>query len=154
MRSSGYEVRTGCPDASAGASLKLRDVTSRLPGKAESERGRQTSGQRFGGQREPSGSQQMILQKPVVERCDVNFGGVASIQTAGLPFWKRVLDLALIVVVLPGLLILGVGTALVVLCGSRGPVFFRQRRVGYKGREFTCRSEEHTSELQSLRHLV
>jgi lipopolysaccharide/colanic/teichoic acid biosynthesis glycosyltransferase len=26
----------------------------------------------------------------------------------------------------------------VVICGSRGPVFFRQRRVGYKGREFTC----------------
>src|ERR1035438_5546158 len=61
MRSSGYEVRTGCPDASAGASLKLRDVTNRLPGNAESERGRQTSGQRFGGQREPSGSQQMIF---------------------------------------------------------------------------------------------
>ena len=38
----------------------------------------------------------------------------------------------------PGLLILGAGVALVVICGSRGPVFFRQRRVGYKGREFTC----------------
>jgi lipopolysaccharide/colanic/teichoic acid biosynthesis glycosyltransferase len=36
------------------------------------------------------------------------------------------------------LLILGVGVALVVICGSRGPVFFRQRRVGYKGREFGC----------------
>src|ERR1019366_9038495 len=30
------------------------------------------------------------------------------------------------------------GVALVVKCGSRGPVLFRQRRVGYKGREFTC----------------
>ena len=48
------------------------------------------------------------------------------------------LDLALIVAVAPGLLILGVGVALVVICGSRGPVFFRQRRVGYKGREFGC----------------
>jgi lipopolysaccharide/colanic/teichoic acid biosynthesis glycosyltransferase len=48
------------------------------------------------------------------------------------------LDLALIVAVTPGLLILGVGVALVVICGSRGPVFFRQRRVGYKGREFGC----------------
>jgi len=38
----------------------------------------------------------------------------------------------------PALLILGIGAALVVKCGSRGPVFFRQRRVGYKGREFTC----------------
>jgi lipopolysaccharide/colanic/teichoic acid biosynthesis glycosyltransferase len=25
-----------------------------------------------------------------------------------------------------------------VICGSRGSVFFRQRRVGFKGREFTC----------------
>jgi lipopolysaccharide/colanic/teichoic acid biosynthesis glycosyltransferase len=103
----------------------------------------------------------MILQKPVVERCDVNFGGVASIQTAGLPFWKRVLDLALIAVVLPGLLILGVGTALVVLCGSRGPVFFRQRRVGYKGREFTCykfrtmyEDAETRSHREHLRQLI
>ena len=48
------------------------------------------------------------------------------------------LDLALILAVFPGLLIVGVGVALVVLCGSRGPVFFRQRRVGYKGREFAC----------------
>ncbi len=28
--------------------------------------------------------------------------------------------------------------ALLVVCGSRGPILFRQRRVGYKGREFTC----------------
>jgi lipopolysaccharide/colanic/teichoic acid biosynthesis glycosyltransferase len=56
----------------------------------------------------------------------------------GLPWWKRALDLALVVAVSPGLLILGAGVALVVLCGSRGPVLFRQRRVGYKGREFTC----------------
>jgi lipopolysaccharide/colanic/teichoic acid biosynthesis glycosyltransferase len=48
------------------------------------------------------------------------------------------LDLALILAVFPGLLVLGAGVALVVLCGSRGPVFFRQRRVGYKGREFGC----------------
>jgi len=58
--------------------------------------------------------------------------------TTGLPLWKRTLDLALIVAVAPGLLILGVGVALVVICGSRGPLFFRQRRVGYQGREFDC----------------
>ena len=59
-------------------------------------------------------------------------------QITGLPWWKRALDLALMVAVSPGLLILGAGVALVVMCGSRGPVLFRQRRVGYKGREFTC----------------
>jgi lipopolysaccharide/colanic/teichoic acid biosynthesis glycosyltransferase len=49
-----------------------------------------------------------------------------------------VLDWAVVLVLSPGLLILGAGVALLVMCGSRGPVFFRQRRVGYKGREFTC----------------
>ena len=76
--------------------------------------------------------------KQIVDRCDINLGSVASERTTGLPFWKRALDLALLLAVLPGLLILGVGVALVVICGSRGPVFFRQRRVGHKGREFTC----------------
>ena len=73
-----------------------------------------------------------------MERRDISLSGVPSEQATGLPLWKRVLDLALIVAVSPGLLILGAGVALVVMCGSRGPVLFRQRRVGYKGREFTC----------------
>ena len=59
-------------------------------------------------------------------------------QVMKLPVWKRALDLTLILVMSPGLLILGAGTALLVMCGSRGPVMFRQRRVGYKGRQFTC----------------
>jgi lipopolysaccharide/colanic/teichoic acid biosynthesis glycosyltransferase len=49
-----------------------------------------------------------------------------------------VLDLAIILLVLPGLLLVGGVIALVVLCGSRGPVFFRQQRVGWRGRRFTC----------------
>ena len=48
------------------------------------------------------------------------------------------LDLAFMLVLAPVLLTLGAGLALLVVCGSRGPVLFRQRRVGYKGREFTC----------------
>src|ERR1035437_870928 len=73
-----------------------------------------------------------------MESRETSHDGVPSEHTAGLPLWKRVLDLALIVVVSPALLILGAGVALVVMCGSRGPVFFRQRRVGHKGREFDC----------------
>ena len=71
-----------------------------------------------------------------MERQDSSLTGVPGEQTTGLPAWKRVLDLVLIVAMCPGLLILGAGVALVVMCGSRGPVLFRQRRVGYKGREF------------------
>ena len=68
----------------------------------------------------------------------IRLSGVRREQTTGLPLWKRALDLAFIIVLSPALLIFGTGVALVVVCGSRGPVFFRQRRVGYKGREFTC----------------
>ena len=73
-----------------------------------------------------------------MDKRDISLTGVPTDQATGLPPWKRVLDLALIVALSPGLLVLGIGVALVVLCGSRGPVLFRQRRVGYKGREFTC----------------
>src|SRR6185295_18314837 len=57
---------------------------------------------------------------------------------SGLPLWKRVLDFVLIFVLAPGLLVLVGVVALLVMCGSHGPIFFRQRRVGHKGREFTC----------------
>jgi exopolysaccharide production protein ExoY len=55
-----------------------------------------------------------------------------------LPAWKRVMDLTLIVLVSPGLLLLWGCVALLIKCGSRGPILFRQRRVGYRGGEFTC----------------
>jgi exopolysaccharide production protein ExoY len=58
--------------------------------------------------------------------------------TNGLPVWKRTLDWIVILALCPGVLLLGGAVALVVRCGSRGPVLFRQRRIGYKGREFTC----------------
>jgi lipopolysaccharide/colanic/teichoic acid biosynthesis glycosyltransferase len=58
--------------------------------------------------------------------------------SSGIPIWKRVLDLSLLLILLPGLLLLGTCVALVVKLGSPGPVFFHQRRVGYKGREFVC----------------
>jgi exopolysaccharide production protein ExoY len=133
-----YGMRAEYSGASTGRLLNPRDETERLPRQAEPVTSWQANGLGIGGQREVSVSQQMILQKQVMERCDINFASVASEQTPGLPLWKRALDLAVIVAVLPGLLILGGLTALLVICGSRGPVFFRQRRVGHKGREFDC----------------
>jgi lipopolysaccharide/colanic/teichoic acid biosynthesis glycosyltransferase len=55
-----------------------------------------------------------------------------------LPFWKRALDLSVILVLSPGLLVLGVLVAALIKLGSPGPIFFRQRRVGYKGSDFVC----------------
>lgn len=54
-----------------------------------------------------------------------------------LPLWKRVLDFAIILFLSPGLILIGLTVALIVKCGSPGPVFFRQRRVGHRGRQFT-----------------
>jgi exopolysaccharide production protein ExoY len=62
----------------------------------------------------------------------------AQDQATGLPPWKRLLDLTVIALTAPGWLVLGAGVALVIGFGSRGPILFRQRRVGYRGREFTC----------------
>lgn len=72
-----------------------------------------------------------------MDRQDTCLSGVHDEQVNGLPAWKRALDWIVILALCPGLLLLGACLALVVRCGSRGPVLFRQRRVGYKGREFT-----------------
>ena len=56
----------------------------------------------------------------------------------GLPWWKRGADLALLLLLLPAVLLAGGLVALIVKLGSPGPLFFRQKRVGYKGRHFTC----------------
>lgn len=60
------------------------------------------------------------------------------VDTRPMPVWKRLLDVGVIVVFSPVLLLLSVGIVILVKCGSRGPVLFRQRRVGYRGSEFIC----------------
>ncbi|MGA2788211.1 MAG: sugar transferase [Verrucomicrobiota bacterium] len=52
--------------------------------------------------------------------------------------WKRILDTLLILLVLPFLIPLSLLVALLIRSGSRGPVLFRQERVGYQGRRFVC----------------
>lgn len=56
----------------------------------------------------------------------------------GVPLWKRTLDLGLIFISAPITLLVGAVIALVIKVGSRGPVIFKQERVGYKGQPFTC----------------
>jgi lipopolysaccharide/colanic/teichoic acid biosynthesis glycosyltransferase len=64
-------------------------------------------------------------------------GEPARLHQNGLPAWKRALDLTLVALMSPGLLLVGGFVALVIKLGSQGPLFFRQQRVGYRGREFT-----------------
>jgi lipopolysaccharide/colanic/teichoic acid biosynthesis glycosyltransferase len=59
-------------------------------------------------------------------------------QGEGLPAWKRTLDFAIILLLAPAILFVGCAVALLIKLGSRGPIFFRQQRVGYKGSEFIC----------------
>jgi lipopolysaccharide/colanic/teichoic acid biosynthesis glycosyltransferase len=54
-----------------------------------------------------------------------------------LPWWKRSLDILFILVLLPILAAVSFVVALIVRLGSPGPIIFRQRRVGYRGSEFT-----------------
>lgn len=77
-----------------------------------------------------------------------------------LPLWKRALDLGFLLFCLPALVLLGSCIALIIKLGSPGPILFRQKRVGYKGREFVCykfrtmsvnaETESHRRHLQDL----
>lgn len=58
--------------------------------------------------------------------------------SVGFPLWKRALDFALILLGLPFWLPVCLVVALVIRLGSRGPLFFKQDRVGQGGRLFTC----------------
>jgi len=54
-----------------------------------------------------------------------------------IPFWKRVLDAVVIVLALPVIVPAMALIALYIKLVSRGPVFFRQERIGYYGQTFT-----------------
>jgi len=71
-------------------------------------------------------------------RQDIGISEAEEWQGTGLPLWKRTLDCVIILIMSPALLVIGGFVALLVMCGSCGPIFFRQLRVGYKGREFVC----------------
>jgi exopolysaccharide production protein ExoY len=54
------------------------------------------------------------------------------------PRWKRVLDIACILLVSPGLILLGILIALYIKVVSPGAVLFKQERIGFRGRRFFC----------------
>jgi len=55
-----------------------------------------------------------------------------------LPLWKRALDIFCLVAALPALLPVMLLIALAIRLSSRGPILFRQERVGLYGRVFVC----------------
>ena len=65
-------------------------------------------------------------------------GRSSSLARAPLPIWKRALDLACIFFALPALLPLILLIILAIKICSRGPVLFRQERIGLFGQPFLC----------------
>src|SRR5260370_14205783 len=62
--------------------------------------------------------------------------GITKAGSTGIPSWKRVLDTICILLSLPVWLPIVLLTALWVKIASPGPIFFRQERLGYRGRRF------------------
>lgn len=65
------------------------------------------------------------------------FAGTIA-QVTPTPFWKRVLDVSLIILTAPITLLVGFAVALIIKLGSNGPIIFKQERVGHKGKRFVC----------------
>jgi len=62
----------------------------------------------------------------------------ACFAAPGSPVWKRTLDIGLIILAAPVLLPVMFLVWLVIKCVSPGPALFRQERIGFLGRSFTC----------------
>src|SRR6185503_11851750 len=68
-----------------------------------------------------------------------------------LPLWKRSLDFACLLLAAPTLVPLMACIALAIRLSSRGPVLFRQERIGLRGRPFVCfkfRTMRHAAETR------
>lgn len=84
-------------------------------------------------------------EAPLVDAAREEVARVAPVAVEGhrldlipLPWWKRTMDVlgsSLALIALSPLFVL---VAVAVRVSSPGPAFFRQRRVGHGGREFTC----------------
>jgi lipopolysaccharide/colanic/teichoic acid biosynthesis glycosyltransferase len=55
-----------------------------------------------------------------------------------VPRWKRALDIGLVVMALPLLIPLGLLIAAIIRVVSKGPIFFKQERIGRGGQKFLC----------------
>jgi lipopolysaccharide/colanic/teichoic acid biosynthesis glycosyltransferase len=55
-----------------------------------------------------------------------------------IPRWKRALDIGLVVLALPLLIPLGLAIAGIIRLVSKGPIFFKQERIGQGGQKFLC----------------
>ena len=72
-----------------------------------------------------------------IEHRSKGHSGIAAAgAAAGFPRWKRVLDITLVILTAPCWLTLMILIMLWVKATSRGPAFYRQQRIGYRGTRF------------------
>jgi lipopolysaccharide/colanic/teichoic acid biosynthesis glycosyltransferase len=55
-----------------------------------------------------------------------------------MPRWKRVLDIVCVLIASPVLIPVMAVISVLIKLGSKGPILFRQERVGHLGQRFTC----------------
>lgn len=79
-------------------------------------------------------NQKNLAPVSVVKQSETETIGAVAI----IPLWKRALDISMIIITSPVTVFVGAILALIIKCGSNGPVIFKQERVGFKGSTFTC----------------
>src|SRR6266567_8361357 len=62
----------------------------------------------------------------------------SSIDDSLVPLWKRIFDVTLVILALPVLVPLALLIAIAIKLVSRGPVLFKQERIGLLGERFLC----------------
>jgi exopolysaccharide production protein ExoY len=110
--------------------------------------------------RVPNGAPHSDPSPPVAENDPQPQLGAENASVAGSPFWKRILDFTCILLSLPFWLPVLVVVTLWIKFASPGPVFFRQERIGYRGRRFilikfrtmkvNAETQSHEQHLQQL----
>ena len=83
----------------------------------------------------PLGTSAMSFD-PAAINSQTPFGARTSAASSQVPSWKRILDITLIVFSMTLWLPVMIFLALWIKLASPGPIFFRQERVGYRGRRF------------------
>ncbi len=71
-------------------------------------------------------------------RSGVGAGTITDPAIHNSPIWKRTLDVSVVLISSPVVVPLMLGLAAFIKLVSKGPVFFKQERVGYLGSTFTC----------------
>lgn len=66
------------------------------------------------------------------------FGAGRTVERNPLPIWKRALDIGFLLLISPALVPVMTIIALFIKLSSRGPVLFRQERIGLYGESFVC----------------